>query len=194
MDCFELFDEALYPMTHLYDPVRDEMVRLEDVRFEDIEFGDDFWSTDHIPAADVNIKDILLRMDEIERPYKEARADLQHTDGNYNPPKKRSCLPSHSDKFSQAHKKKKRKGMGWEKRKIKQTISPDVFEVEHIISHKGEWKDLTTMLFRVRWRGYQEMDDTWEPYSNLDGCRIILDRYRTSLTESLYLEQEALSA
>ena len=192
MDCFELFDEALCPMTHLYDPVHDQMVRFEDVRFEDIEFGDEFWSADHIPATDVNIKDILLRMDDIERPYKEARADLQYTDENDSPPKKMSCLPFHSDKFSQVHKKKKRKIKGCENRKIKQTTSPDVFEVEHIISHKGEWDDLTTMLFRVRWRGYQETDDTWEPYRNLDGCRIIVDRYRTSQTESLYLESEAL--
>ena len=42
---------------------------------------------------------------------------------------------------------------------------PDgVYEVESIIAHSGDLKRKASAKFRVRWRGFKEEDDTWEPF------------------------------
>ncbi len=43
----------------------------------------------------------------------------------------------------------------------------DEFVIERIMEHKGDLSKKSTLRFRVRWLGYQESDDTWEPWSNL---------------------------
>jgi hypothetical protein len=43
----------------------------------------------------------------------------------------------------------------------------DQFVIERVIAHRGEWNRIGSMTFRVRWRGYTESDDTWEPWSNV---------------------------
>ena len=44
----------------------------------------------------------------------------------------------------------------------------NVFDVEKIIEHRCKNpKRISTYEFRVRWMGYNESDDTWEPWSGL---------------------------
>lgn len=50
---------------------------------------------------------------------------------------------------------------------------PSVYEVEKIIAHKMKGQK---RYFRIRWRGYEENDDTWEPEENLT-CPSILKEY-----------------
>ena len=52
------------------------------------------------------------------------------------------------------------------------------YVVKNICEHKVTGKN--EVLFRVRWKGYSEKDDTWEPYSNLrrlDVMKTYLDRH-----------------
>jgi hypothetical protein len=39
-----------------------------------------------------------------------------------------------------------------------------VYEVESIIDHSGDLKRKASVKFRVRWKGFEEEDDTWEPF------------------------------
>jgi hypothetical protein len=41
------------------------------------------------------------------------------------------------------------------------------FVIEKILKHKGDTKYKSSMKFLVRWQGYDETDDTWEPWSGL---------------------------
>ena len=41
------------------------------------------------------------------------------------------------------------------------------FFVNEIIDHRGNPRLLTTMEFLVKWTGYAEQHDSWEPYGNL---------------------------
>jgi hypothetical protein len=42
-----------------------------------------------------------------------------------------------------------------------------MWEVDDIISHRGNVKRRSSLTFRVRWTGFTEEDDTWEPWKNL---------------------------
>ena len=44
---------------------------------------------------------------------------------------------------------------------------PDVFLIENVLSHRGNWKRKKSLEFKVRWAGYGPEDDTWESYSTL---------------------------
>ena len=41
------------------------------------------------------------------------------------------------------------------------------FEIEDIIAHRGNLNQKSTLEFRVRWLGYDESADTWEPWKNV---------------------------
>ena len=39
--------------------------------------------------------------------------------------------------------------------------------IDSITSHRGNWSNLLSMQFLVKWSGYSPADDTWEPWSSL---------------------------
>ena len=41
------------------------------------------------------------------------------------------------------------------------------FFIEKILNHRGNLKLKTDIEFLVKWLGYDETHDSWEPYSNL---------------------------
>lgn len=47
----------------------------------------------------------------------------------------------------------------------------DVYEVDFITAHKKEPDG--TYLYRVRWKGYNAEDDTWEPYDHFNSTNVI---------------------
>jgi hypothetical protein len=44
-------------------------------------------------------------------------------------------------------------------------VDAEEYVVEKIVAHRGSPKRKSHMTFKVRWEGYSEVDDTWEPYS-----------------------------
>ncbi|KAL8430682.1 hypothetical protein Efla_003664 [Eimeria flavescens] len=50
------------------------------------------------------------------------------------------------------------------KKRERNTVKTEEYEVDDIVSHK---KERGLDLFRVRWKGFDESDDTWEVESNL---------------------------
>ncbi len=54
------------------------------------------------------------------------------------------------------------------------------FEVEEILAHTGTKSKKSQMRFLVRWAGYDETYDTWEPYANLSKTEA-LQRYSDKL-------------
>ena len=50
---------------------------------------------------------------------------------------------------------------------------------DFIVDHAGDKSSRKTLQFRVRWDGYGENDDTWQPYADL--------RYNTKLHERIPL-------
>jgi hypothetical protein len=41
------------------------------------------------------------------------------------------------------------------------------YVVQKIVAHRGVWSQKTQMSFKVRWAGYDESQDTWEPWTAL---------------------------
>jgi hypothetical protein len=65
-----------------------------------------------------------------------------------------------------------------------QNTHNDFYEVQSIVAHKGS--NPTNYLYRVRWKGYTEDDDTWEPSSHFPD-KLHIERYwlrRNSLITS----------
>ena len=52
-----------------------------------------------------------------------------------------------------------------------------MFEVENILDSKGP---VLTRKYLVRWKGYNEDDDTWEPRSNMTGAAELIKEYEVS--------------
>jgi hypothetical protein len=58
---------------------------------------------------------------------------------------------------------------------------PQVFEVEKIIDHKNEDGEL---IFKVKWLGFPDEDNTWEPLYNLQNCNKLIEEYMKSFDHS----------
>ena len=43
----------------------------------------------------------------------------------------------------------------------------DEFHIEMILSHRGRFTNKHKLEFKVRWTGFDESFDTWEPWKNL---------------------------
>lgn len=61
------------------------------------------------------------------------------------------------------------------------------FKVEAILRHK---KFSDQILYLIKWEGYSEFENTWEPESNLIGCRELLSAY----WEKVYLRDGTIPA
>jgi hypothetical protein len=53
------------------------------------------------------------------------------------------------------------------------------FEVEKILAHKTTRKDTE---YLVKWLGYPDSENTWEPEDNLSNCQQMLRKYKKGLT------------
>jgi len=68
------------------------------------------------------------------------------------------------------------------------TIAPQLSEENEIIEYEVEdiidqsMRDSQT-VFRVRWKGYDETDDTWEPEENLQNAKTLLRRFQKTRTK-----------
>jgi hypothetical protein len=50
-------------------------------------------------------------------------------------------------------------------------LAPDLqeFTIETILNHRGDKKKRSTLEFEVKWLGYPDSYNSWEPWSNLRG-------------------------
>jgi transposase InsO family protein len=54
----------------------------------------------------------------------------------------------------------------------------DEFHIEMILSHRGRFTNKTKLEFKVRWSGFDETYDTWEPWKNLRDVEQLHDYLR----------------
>ena len=62
------------------------------------------------------------------------------------------------------------------------------YEVEDIIDDTGSRKS-GTKSYRVRWKGYEAKDDTWQPLADLVHCSQLIERYELRKVGVYYMEQ-----
>jgi hypothetical protein len=59
--------------------------------------------------------------------------------------------------------------------------SASEYEVEEILGDKKKGRQV---LYFVRWKGYSESENSWEPLENLQGCKHLIDRYEVSQSDA----------
>jgi hypothetical protein len=55
----------------------------------------------------------------------------------------------------------------------------DEYVVEAILDHKGNPKHKSSLFFKLKWKGYDDSESTWEPWSNVSQLAL-LDSYLAS--------------
>ncbi|KAF9977284.1 hypothetical protein BGZ73_006433 [Actinomortierella ambigua] len=79
-----------------------------------------------------------------------------------------STTPSANNRSNHSNSKSRRQ----KSQKAEPLRPPPVLATETEVIYEPE-----TILFRVRWKGYSELDDTMEPLSNLEGCLKLVKAY-----------------
>ena len=58
---------------------------------------------------------------------------------------------------------------------VNETDSSIEYEVEAIIDRSllpgGNWEHDSDYIYRIRWAGFNQEDDTWEPLDSLENCQ-----------------------
>lgn len=66
---------------------------------------------------------------------------------------------------------------------VKNGINGVEYLVESIVADEirvGKPSSTPRRYYRIRWTGWSEEDDTWEPLSNLEGCKELVQQYHES--------------
>jgi hypothetical protein len=72
------------------------------------------------------------------------------------------------------------------------SFASDLYSAEFIVDKKrGSYRGKKVMLYRVRWTGYTEADDTWEPIENLNEA--LLSDFEESLKQRRPRQQHSPS-
>lgn len=72
------------------------------------------------------------------------------------------------------------------------SFASDLYSAEFIVDKKrGSYRGKKMMLYRVRWTGYTEADDTWEPIENLNEA--LLSDFEESLKQRRPRQQHSPS-
>ena len=62
------------------------------------------------------------------------------------------------------------------------------FEIENIIDHKYD-NDIKSYIFLIEWKGFEAIENSWEPFSNLiKDVKVLLSRYIKSTGKKELLE------
>ena len=72
--------------------------------------------------------------------------------------------------------KKKKLSRQHYQRPIENEVQEQEFQVEKIVGCKGEGNKT---LYFIKWKGYSDADNTWEPAENLTNCPELLEEFRT---------------
>jgi hypothetical protein len=59
------------------------------------------------------------------------------------------------------------------------------FHIDSILSHRGDWRRVSTLDFLVRWTGYDDSHNLWLPWKELRLTQQLHDYLRTQGKESL---------
>ena len=68
-------------------------------------------------------------------------------------------------------------------KKVLDNLPEDVYEVEDVIGHR---RYRGRVEYKIRWKGFSDKDDTWEPPENLSGAMELVDQF----TERQKLKQQ----
>lgn len=58
----------------------------------------------------------------------------------------------------------------------------DEYEVEAILDKKVD-KKKSCVLYLIKWKGWSDKYNSWEPYSNLDNCLDLLEKFEFKLAD-----------
>jgi hypothetical protein len=69
---------------------------------------------------------------------------------------------------------------------VKQSIHGSEYLVEEVVGHEDRWEGnnntgKTSRFYRLRWTGWNESHDTWEPLSNLENCSELVEGYHRKM-------------
>jgi hypothetical protein len=56
----------------------------------------------------------------------------------------------------------------------------EIFQVEKIVDKKW-WDDDKCYKYLVKWEGYEDDDNTWEPVENLDQVQPLLQKFEKNI-------------